>query len=248
VTRIVAALLALLPATVAAQGLYVEGGLSLARGDYVYTQQTNGGGASAGIAWSSRRLTARVSLPFFVHDTRLLTRSGEEPLDASAPSASAYEGAVSDPVVQVSGQLFESDRSGFGLSAAAKIPMVEAGHFGTGEWDVGAAASVSRLVGSASMLGFDVGYWHLGDMPDLPLQDTVTGTITLGRGFGRAWTASASLSGGRAAVAGYDDPWWTSLLVGRSFARGIWGVTASLGLTDGAPDFAVGLVWRAQLD
>ena len=76
----------------------------------------------------------------------------------------------------------------------------------------------------------------------------MTGTFTLGQAFGRSWTASASVSGGRSAVAGYDDAWWVSLLVGRSFSRGIWGVTASVGLSDTAPDVTVGLVWRARLN
>ena len=247
---LVAALLVLVPDAVAAQGLFVEGGLSWARGDYVYTRQTSGGGAAVGLAWSSRRFTARVTLPFFVRDTRLLTVSGEEPPEGveDAVGTADYEGSVSDPLVQVYAQVLQARRTGIGLSASVKVPLVEAGYFGTGEWDVSVAASVSQFVGSATMLGLDVSYWRLGDMPDLDLQDTVTGTLTLGQAFGRAWTASLSLSGGRSAVAGYDDPWWAGLLVGRSFSRGIWGLTASIGLTDSAPDFTVGLVWRARLD
>jgi hypothetical protein len=242
--------LALVPAAATAQGLYVEGGLSFARGDYVYTQQTSGGGAALGFAWSSRRFTARVTLPYFVRDTRLLTVSGEAPPEVTdpAPTTTGHEGSLADPQLQVYGQILQSNRAGVGLSASVKIPVVEAGYFGTGEWDFGAAASLSRLVGSATMLGLDVSYWHLGDIPDFALQDTVTATATLGRGFGRDWTASLSVSGGRSAVAGYDDPWWATLLVGRSFSRGIWGLTASVGLSDTAPDVTVGLVWRARLN
>jgi hypothetical protein len=247
---LVAALVALVPATATAQGLYFEGGLSFARGDYIYTQQTSGGGAAAGLAWSSRRITTRVTLPYFVRDTRLLTVSGEPPPEPADPalSATGHEGSLADPQVQVYGQVLQSSRAGVGLSASVKIPVVEAGYFGTGEWDFGVAGSLSRFVGTATMLGLDVSYWHLGDMPDFPLQDTVTGTLTLGRAFGRDWTASASVSGGRSAVAGYDDPWWASLLVGRSFSRGIWGLTASVGLSDTAPDVTVGLVWRVRLN
>jgi hypothetical protein len=247
---IVAALFVLVPVSAAAQGLYFEGGLSFARGDYVYTQQTSGGGAAAGLAWSARRLTARVTLPFFVRDTRLLTARGEARPEETDPTSSAtgYEGSLSDPLLQVYAQVLQSRRTGVGLSGSAKIPVVEAGYFGTGEWDFGGAASLSQFVGSATMLGVDVSYWHLGDMPDFPLQDTVTGTLTLGQAFGRSWTGSVSVSGGRSSVAGYDNPWWTSLLVGRSFGRGIWGLTASVGLSNAAPDVTVGLVWRARLN
>ena len=247
---LVAGLGVLVPVAAAAQGLYFEGGLSFARGDYVYMQQTSGGGAAAGLAWSSRRVTARVTLPYFVRDTQLLTVSGEEPPEGTDPalSTTGHEGSLSDPLVQLYGQVLQSSRAGVGLSASVKVPVVEAGYFGTGEWDFGAAASLSRFVGSATMLGLDVSYWHLGDLPDFPLQDTLTGTFTLGQAFGRSWTASASVSGGRSAVAGYDDAWWVSLLVGRSFSRGIWGLTASVGLTDTAPDVTVGLVWRARLN
>jgi hypothetical protein len=248
--RIVAAFFALVPASAAAQGLYFEGGLSFVRGDYVYTQQTSGGGAAAGLAWSTRRLTARVTLPFFVRDTRLLTVSGEAPPEEADPASSVmgYEGSPSDPLLQVYAQVLQSRRTGVGLSGSVKIPVVEAGYFGTGEWDVGGAASLSQFVASATMLGVDVSYWHVGDRPDFPLQDTVTGTLTLGQVFGRSWTASASVSGGRSAVAGYQDPWWASLMVSRSFGRGLWGLTASVGLSDAAPDVTVGLVWRARLN
>lgn len=246
----VAALLALVPAPAVAQGLYLEGGVSFGRGDYVYTESTSSGGAALGLAWSSRRLTARVTLPFFVRDARLLTVSGAPPVEEAEPlpPETGSEGSVSDPLVQVYAQVFQSHDTGLGVSASVKVPVVEAGSFGTGEWDVSAAASLSRFVGPRTMLGLDVGYWHLGDMPGLPLDDTVTGTITLGQAFGREWTASLSLSGGQSSIAGFPDPWWAGLLVGRSFSRGLWGLTASVGLSDGAPDFTAGLVWRARLD
>jgi hypothetical protein len=238
------------PGTCLGQGLFLEGGLSFARGDYIYTQPTSSGGAAAGLAWSARRLTFRATMPYFVRDTRVLPLSGEAPPGGgdTEPAATGHEGSVSDPVVQAYAQVLQSGHSGIGLSASVKVPLVEAGAYGTGEWDVGGGLSLSRLVGSATMLGLDVSYWHMGDMPDLPLQDGVAGTFTLGRSFGRSWLASASLSGSRSTVAGYEAPWWASLLVSRAGARGILGLTASVGLTDTAPDVTVGVVWRVRLD
>jgi hypothetical protein len=249
---IVAALLLTLPsAAAAAEGLYLEGGLSFARGDYVYVQQTSGGGATAGLAWSSSRFTARVTVPFFVRDTQLLTLSGDTATEASDPASEpdtgGYEGSVSDPLVQLYGQVYQSSRTAVGLSGSLKIPLVAAGNFGTGEWDVGGAVSLSHFVGSRTMIGADVAYWHLGDTPELPLRDVATGTLTIGQAFGGSWTASLSLSGGRSAVPGYADSWWTGLLVGRSFKGGIWGLATSVGLSDGAPDFTLGLLWRARV-
>ncbi len=244
--RLLPALTLLLPAPALAQGAFLEGGISLARGDYVYTAPTSSGAASLGLAYSTPRLTARVSVPYFVRDTRLLTVRGLEPVEPVAPSAQ-YTGSLADPVVQLFVTAHQGDRSSVGLSASVKVPVLEAGDFGTGRWDVGAGLSLSRVVGSRTFLGLDLGFWRLGDPPDLDLQDTLTGTLTVGRPLGRLWTASASLSGGRSVVPGYADPWWASLLVSRLSARGIWGFTASFGLTDTAPDFTLGLLYRLRL-
>lgn len=238
---------ALCASAAAAQELHLEGGVSFARGDYVYTERTNGVGAMAGFAWSHRRLTARATLPYFVRDTRILyVREGT----AVPPPAEEtdYEGSLADPLLQVSYTVFQTERSALGLAASVKVPVVETGAFGTGRWDLGGSASLSRFVGSATLVGLDVGYWRLGDMRDLPLQDTVTGTFTLARSLGRDWVVSASLSGSRSAVAGYADPWWGGVLLSRSFAGGSVGLMSSVGLSDGAPDFALGLLWRARID
>ena len=56
----------------------------------------------------------------------------------------------------------------------------------------GPAINVMAIFLSARVLGLDLGVWHLGDPPDLDLQDTVTGTLTVGRPLGRLWSASAS--------------------------------------------------------
>jgi hypothetical protein len=250
--RLLPALILILPAPVLAQGAFLEGGISLARGDYVYTAPTSSGAASLGLAYSTPRLTARVTVPYFLRDTRLLTVRGFEPVEPvepvePAPESGQYTGSLADPVVQLFVSAHRGDRTSVGLSASVKIPVLEAGDFGTGRWDVGGGLSLSRFVGSGTLVGLDLGFWRLGDPPDLDLQDTVTGTLTIGRPLGRLWSASASLSGGRSAVAGYADPWWASLLVSRVAARGIWGLTASVGLTETAPDFTLGLLFRLKL-
>lgn len=247
--RLLAALVLLLPAPALAQGAFLEGGLSLARGDYVYTEPTSSGAASVGLAYSTARLTARVSVPFFVRDTRLLTVRGLEPVEPAPVTASAqHTASIADPVAQLFVQVHRGPGTAVGLSAAVKLPLVAAGDFGTGQWDVGGGLSVSRFIGTATVVGADLSYWHLGDLPDLDLQDPVAGTLTVGRAFGGAWMASVSCSGGRSTVPAYDDPWWFSVLVSRVFARGIWGLTASVGVTDTAPDFTLGLIWRLRVD
>ena len=248
--RLLAALILLLPAPALAQGAFLEGGISLARGDYVYTAPTSSGAASLGLAYSSARLTARVTVPYFVRDTRLLTVRGLEPIDPELvePQTAQLTGSLADPVAQLFVQAHQGDRAAVGLSASVKIPVLAAGDFGTGSWDVGGGLSLSRFVGAGTLVGLDLGYWHLGDPPELDLRDTVTGTLTVGRPLGRLWTASVSLSGGRSAVAGYADPWWTSVLVSRVFATGIWGLSTSVGITETAPDFTLALIWRLRLN
>ena len=243
-----AALTLLLPTPVLGQGAFLEGGLSLARGDYVYTTPTSSAAASLGLAWSTPRLTARLTVPFFVRDTRLLTVRGFEPVDPEPLATGAeYTGSLADPVAQLFVSAHRGDRTAVGLSVSLKIPVLEAGDFGTGRWDLGGGLSLSRFVGAGTLVGLDLVYWHLGDPPELDLQDTVTGTLTIGRPLGRLWSLSASLSGGRSAVAGYADPWWASLLISRVFPRGIWGLSTSVGLTDTAPDFSLSLLYRLRL-
>jgi hypothetical protein len=203
--RLFAALILLLPAPALAQGVFLEGAVSLARGDYIYTEPTSSAAASLGLAYSTPRLTARLSVPFFLRDTRLLTVRGFEPVEPQTTS-SQYSGSLADPVVQLFMNAHRDDRTSVGLSASVKVPVLEAGDFGTGSWDVGGGLSCSRFVGDRTLVGLDLAYWHLGDLPDLDLQDTTMGTVTVGRALGRRWTASASLSGGRSAVAGTPTP------------------------------------------
>jgi hypothetical protein len=240
---------ALAAAAAPGQGFYVEGGASLARGDYVYTQATNSGGAAIGLAWTGGPLTLRATLPYFARDARLLAERGVAPPDDVPPpvDAGTFEGSVSDPVLQAALLVRRTARSAVGLSLSVKVPVVEAGAFGTGEWDVGAGLSLSRFVGGATMLGVDATWWHMGDLPELPLRDSVMGTLSVGRSLGRSWLASASLSGGRSTVAGYPDPWWVSALLSRTFSSGILGVTASVGLTDSTADVSLGIVWRLRV-
>jgi hypothetical protein len=243
-------LLAFLPPPVAAQGAHFEGGLSVSTGDYVYTQRTSGGAASAGLAWSSGRLTLRATLPWFVRDTRLLSEAGSEPGPEEpgvSPGAARYEGSVGDPFLQLHVGVVRAPRTSASVGFSTKVPLLEAGGFGTGGWDFGGSVSVSRSLGAATLVGFDGSYWHLADPPDLELQDTVMGTVTVARGLGRLWSVSLSLSGSRSAVAGYADPWWVGVLVGRSFSRGVWGVTLTVGLGETAPDLGLGLVWRLRV-
>lgn len=244
----VAALTLLVPAPAVAQGVFLEGGASFARGDYVYTTPTSSAAASLGVAWSTPRLTARLSVPYFLRDTRLLTVRGLEPAEPESPGEAEYSGSLADPVAQVYMQAYRDARAVVGVSASVKFPVLDAGDFGTGSLDVGAGVSLSRFVSDRTLLGLDLGYWHLGDPPDLDLQDTVAGTLTVGRPLGRLWSASASLSGGRSAVAGYSNPWWVSFLVSRVSTGGIWGLTTSFGLTDTAPDVTLGLLFRLRLD
>jgi hypothetical protein len=247
--RLLPALILLLPAPALAQGAFLEGGISLARGDYIYTTPTSSAAASLGLAYSTPSLTARVTVPYFVRDTRLLTVRGFEPVEPEPLTTGAqYTGSVADPVAQLFVSAHQGDRSAVGLSVSAKIPVLEAGDFGTGRWDVGGGLSLSRFVGSGTLVGLDLAYWRLGDPPDLDLQDSFSGTVTIGRPLGRLWSASASLSGGRSAVPGYADAWWTTLLVSRVFPRGVWGLSASVGLTDTAPDFTLALLYRLRLN
>jgi len=243
-------LLSLAPAVLRGQGVYLEGGLSFSTGDYTYAERTNAGAAALGVAWSSDRIAVRATVPWFVREAASPSPTGagtavDEP--SLVPGAGRYTGSVGDPFLQLYVGAVRTIRTSVSLGFSTKVPVLAPGDFGTGGWDFGGSVSVSRSIGTTTLLGFDGSYWHLADPPDLEIQDTVMGTATVARTLGPRWNASLSLSGSRSAVPGYADPWWCGVLLGRSFSRGIWGLTVTIGLTETAPDVGMGFLWRLRV-
>jgi hypothetical protein len=168
-------------------------------------------------------------------------------VEVPATAVTGYETAVGDPTAQLTWRPVEGGATGLAISALAKAPVADTATFGTGEWDVGAGVALSRWVGHSMMLGLDLTYWHLGDMPSLSLLDPLSGTVSLAYVTPGGWGGGFSLSGSTTALEGYDGPAWIAGQLQRVSNRGGWALSAALGLTETTPDLSVGLSWRVRL-
>lgn len=80
-----------------------------------------------------------------------------------------------------------------------------------------------------------------------PFLDPVNGTVRVGPLTPSGWASSVGLTAGTAAIDGFDGPAWVRAAFSRRTAGAGWEVSASVGLTDTAPDVSVGLSWRVRL-
>ena len=61
------------------------------------------------------------------------------------------------------------------------------------------------------------------------------------------WGLGVVASGATSAVPGYEAPALIGMSLSRATRRGGWGITASAGLTETAPELLVGVSWRVRL-
>lgn len=170
---------------------------------------------------------------------------------ALVASPGDYRVEMGDPMLQAGMELGQ----GFGIlrsvhvHALAKVPIASAeSGVGTGEWDYGAGLSVG-LGGLRSFLLADASYWVVGDMPDLPLRNTLSYAVSAGRllGSGR-WSVFGSVMGATAMIADADAP--LSLGLGLGYSSGAnqgFTLGVSSGLTESAPDLTSYVGWRVGL-
>jgi len=280
------AVLLLLPSFGAAQDLTYEGGLSVASGNYIFTERTTAWSWYNALALHGGPVTIRMTLPLYMQNTTLLagTSVGAMPigsgsraavhdssaarggqrgrgssmtsmgvLDASGPvevdqsALTGFRAAVGDPVVGVGLTLSSDARAIVSLDASIKPPLTDTTSFGTGEWDVGGAASISTVVSTLTLLSVSVSYWHLGDLPDLELQDPVSVSASIAHLWGGGVGSSLSGMYARSVVEGFEDAISIVAGVNRLWNRGALGLTGSIGLTETVPDFSIGLTWRIAL-
>ena len=177
--------------------------------------------------------------------------SGGQSTDSTVVFRDTYEVQVGDPMMFGGLEAF----SGLGfvrsvvVQGAAKAPLrtLESG-VGTGEWDFGAGASL--VVGKGYTLVFgNVTYWWFGDLPELQLAGSLFYSVAVSRAVMDARASiSATLAGGTAIMDTVDPPlsagvgFLYSLSTGRSLSLG-----ASVGLTEGSPDFSTYLGWSLRL-
>lgn len=176
---------------------------------------------------------------------------GMLPTDSVVVFRDAYALEVGDPSLRLGYDAY----SGFGfvrslsLSLGAKAPLrgLESG-VGTGEWDVGAGASIAMGVGSTWFF-LDGAHWWFGDLPELELQDGVLYSAGVSRLFGDSGTSLlASISGSSRIVPTAAAPLSASLGLSRFLERGrslSFGVTA--GLSEASSDLSAYFGWSLPL-
>jgi hypothetical protein len=165
-------------------------------------------------------------------------------------TASFDQVGVGDPTLRVSVDLVPRGRGDVSvtLSGEVKAPLADpARGFGTGEWDGGGALSVAGRLGSTLLFG-EVGYWVLGDLPDLPLQNPVSYSVGIGHRLADRVSLLASLSGYSRIVAGTDPPLDVGGAIGYRLGEGrSLSVGVTIGLSESSPDVSVSVGWTTRL-
>jgi hypothetical protein len=228
---------------VAAQTVGFTASLTGVRSTYPL-EQVDGVYVFHGMDVSKGRVRASVTIPFVrLMSEPVSTLSGTTTLPA--PSSST---GFADPVIRVDVRLIESrPRHGqFGLSVAAKPAIVDvATGRGSGRSDYAIGGTAFSTARRTSLMA-DVLYWEYGNPPDLDVRNALSFSFGAAHvlGSGR-WSALASISGFTTGTG--DIPAPISLNLGvltLASGRQSLALNASIGLTDGSSDFAIGTSWR----
>ena len=178
---------------------------------------------------------------------RMASNRSHGSVEVPASAVAGYRAAVGDPTVALGWRSRSPQATSFGVGAVVKIPVADTATFGTGEWDVGATAGLSRPLGGGLLLGLDLAYWRLGDLEDLELLDSFSGTASLGYLGAGAWAATVLVSAGTSVLGGFDAPVSIGAGVHRLAGAGSWSVLSTIGLTETSPYQTVGLLWSVRL-
>jgi hypothetical protein len=260
-----------------AQSLAYTGSVQFGTGDYIFAERTNSVYVVNGLDLQAGRARFSATLPVIAQSTPWVSyglvpipsggahggevaqqtgqgrrRGGGTPvLLPVTEEGTEYELGVGDPLVRGEVELLRDRGAAPALRVAvsAKVPVTDPDDgFGSGEWDTGGGLSLSKRFGSSTLFA-DGGYWRFGDLPELPLKDAFAYSVGYGYVFaGARWGLLANVSGWTTILDGTDAPLQVGVGVNRvlSIGRSI-GVSATVGLTETAPDLTVALGWRMGL-
>lgn len=167
-----------------------------------------------------------------------------DPIDVPATPGAGFETAAGDPTFYANLSLFRGKPTSLTIGFGAKAPVTDTTDFGSGRWDVGGSVSLYRRVGPSTLLGADLSYWRLGDLPELDLQNPVSGAISVSHLLGKGWGGSLSVTGSTSVIEAFENAYSAGVALTRMGSRGALGLTASVGFTETTPDFTLGLNWR----
>lgn len=276
-TRWPVALLLLAPGPLAAQGIRLDAGLGVSSGTYLFEERTTTWSLSGGVALELGGFILRGSLPVYLQNSTLISGSGvgriptggsssgtvadsgaerrgrEHPLlshgavEVPASATVDYRAALGDPILSLTWWTRGAGRTSLAIGAAVKAPAADTATFGTGQWDAGVTAGMSRALGGRLLAGLDLAYWRLGDLEELELRDPLYATASLGYLGSGGWGGTLLVSGGTTVLQGYDPPITLGAGLHRLAGAQSWSLLSTVGLTETAPDFALGVRWETRL-
>ena len=203
-----------------------------------------GGSSSGSVADSGQARKGRGGSPMMGAPAYAAT---EAAIPVPGSALTDYRFAVGDPTGQLGLRVLAHGPLRLTLSALAKAPVADTATFGTGQWDIGAGASLAVALGARAQLTGDIAYWHMGDMPDLPLRDPVYGSLGVAGLLWGLWSGGLMVSASSPVLDGYDPAVEIGAMLLRSGRRASWGITGGVGLTETVPSLRLGLVWGAAL-
>lgn len=182
-----------------------------------------------------------------VYDPALQVQSpGDGFIEVPPTAVTGYQAHFGDPTFGANVAL-NSGPFGVLLGAGVKAPVTDTASFGTGAWDFGGSLSLSYRLGYVAIVSVDAGYWRMGDLPQLDLQDPVLLSASVSHLSRRGWGFSASFYSATSVIDGYPSSRSLSVGLLRVGTRQSIGVTAGVGFTETTPDFIFGLNWRLRL-
>lgn len=135
----------------------------------------------------------------------------------------------------------QSHSPSIAISAQIKLPTASKDrNYGTGEFDYGTTLNLAKRW--KNYAGFlDIGYWILGDTPEVNYENPFTYGIGVGRFFkGGKFSALLYYQGYSAVLENYDPPRQGSLgFYFRTSDQVIFSATATAGFSDTSPDFGL---------
>lgn len=199
-----AAALVGLGSTAGAQMLHYEGGLSLASGNYIFTERTNSFALSTGLAFAAGPVTVRGTFPVFLQNTTLVASSGSMLL----PTGGASGGTVADSSAARGGR-GTGGRGGLLVVEPASLEL-DAAQDGTVDVPVTAVTGYEARMGDPTF-GANVALstGRLGVLLGAGMKVPVTDTASFGTGawdFGGSMSLSYSL--GAVAMVSVDAGYW----------------------------------------
>lgn len=242
-------LIAVLPATALAEGLTVGTGLDYSSGKYGDTQKTEAWYVPITGKYETGLWTFRLAVPF-IRSTGPGNVIGAGPDRVTIPGGSTTvrtESGLGDIVGSAFYNLVDERDSEFGLDLGAKVKLGTGDNdkgLGTGENDYSVQVDVFKPIGLYTAFG-SLGYRMYGDPPGVELHNVIYGSV------GGSYRMSSETSVGlaydfrpRITASGSSISEVTAFVSQRLSRDRKLQVYALTGLTDGSPDFGVGVMFN----